>query len=158
MKLVLNTSPIIFLSKINSLHLLIDSVKTIFVPQGVADELLDYTLPDSLHLSEVSEVGAAFVRGAIGQLHQGELEAIVLAQELASDYVVLDDLLTRRKAKRLGVKVIGTIGILLLLLLLLEKRGALNAKQTWEKIVQLVEQHNMYLSPHMLEQLKEQLL
>ena len=154
MKLVLNTSPIIFLSKINSLHLLIDSVKTIFVLQGVADELLDYTLPDSLHLCEVSEVGAAFVRGAIGQLHQGELEAIVLAQELASDYVVLDDLLARRKAKRLGVKVIGTIGILLLL----EKRGALNVKQTWEKIMQLVEQHSMYLSPHMLEQLKEQLL
>ena len=66
----------------------------------------------------------------------------------------LDDLLARRKAKRLGVKVIGTIGILLLL----EKRGALNAKQTWEKIMQLVEQYNMYLSPHMLEQLKEQLL
>ncbi|MCK5191057.1 MAG: DUF3368 domain-containing protein [Methylococcales bacterium] len=154
MKLVLNTSPIIFLNKINSLHLLIDSVKTIFVPQGVVDELLDYTLPDSLHRCEVSEVGAAFVRGAIGQLHQGELEAIVLAQELASDYVVLDDLLARRKAKRLGVKVIGTIGILLLL----EKRGALNAKQTWEKIMQLVEQHDMYLSSHMLEQLKEQLL
>ena len=67
MKLVLNTSPIIFLNKINSLHLLIDSVKTIFVPQGVVDELLDYTLPDSLHLCEVSEDGAAFVRGAIGQ-------------------------------------------------------------------------------------------
>ena len=66
----------------------------------------------------------------------------------------MDDLLARRKAKRLGVKVIGTIGILLLL----EKRGALNAKQTWEKIMQLVEQHDMYLSSPMLEQLKEQLL
>jgi predicted nucleic acid-binding protein len=93
-------------------------------------------------------------RYLIRYTYQGELESIVLAQELASDYVVLDDLLARRKAKRLGVKVIGTIGILLLL----EKRGALNAKQTWEKIMQLVEQHNMYLSPHMLEQLKEQLL
>jgi len=30
------------------------------------------------------------------------LEAIVLAQEIAVDYVVLDNLLARRKAQRLG--------------------------------------------------------
>nr|WP_305908048.1 hypothetical protein [Methylomarinum sp. Ch1-1]MDP4520852.1 hypothetical protein [Methylomarinum sp. Ch1-1] len=87
-------------------------------------------------------------------MHQGELEAIVLTQELAADFVVLDDLLARRKAQSLGINVIGTIGMLLLM----EKRGSLNAEQTWEKIRQLTELHNMYLSPQLLQHLKAQLL
>ena len=146
MKFVLNTSPVIFLGKINCLHLLIESVNTIFIPQRVADELLDNKLQAQLELREVSQIGAAYVRGAIGSLHQGELEAIVLAQELNADYVVLDDLLARRKAKRLGLQMMGTIGILLFL----EK---MDANQAWEKIMELTEQHSMYLSPHILERL-----
>jgi predicted nucleic acid-binding protein len=46
--------------------------------------------------------------------HQGELEAIVLAQELSAEFVVLNDLLARRKAQRLAINVIGTLGLLLL--------------------------------------------
>jgi len=48
--------------------------------------------------------GSAYVRGALGRLHQGELEAIILAQELLVDYVILDDLLARRKAQRRASK------------------------------------------------------
>jgi len=128
-------------------------VNTIFIPQGVADELRDDNLQTQLALCEVSQIGAAYVRGTIGSLHQGEFEAIVLAQELNADYVVLDDLLARRKAKRLGLQVMGTIGILLFL----EKRKKLNANQAWEKIMELTEQYSMYLSPHILEYLKGQL-
>jgi len=82
------------------------------------------------------------------------LEAIVLAQEIAVDYVVLDDLLARRKAQRLGLDVMGTLG----LLLFLEKRRVLNAEQAWRKIRQLTEQHSMYLSLQLLQQIKIQLL
>ncbi len=128
-------------------------MNTIFIPQGVADELRDDNLQTQLALCEVSQIGAAYVRGTIGSLHQGEFEAIVLAQELNADYVVLDDLLARRKAKRLGLQVMGTIGILLFL----EKRKKLNANQAWEKIMELTEQYSMYLSPHILEYLKGQL-
>jgi len=94
------------------------------------------------------------VQGALGRLYQGELETIVLAQEIAVDYVVLDDLLTRRKAQRLGLDVMGTLG----LLLFLEKRSVLSAEQAWRKIRQLTEQHSMYLSPQLLQQIKIQLL
>lgn len=45
-------------------------------------------------------------------LGPGESEAIVLAQELKADYVVIDEE-ARDYAKRLGLKVIGTLGILL---------------------------------------------
>jgi len=153
-KIVLNTSPVIFLSKIGCLHLLADCAKELYIPQGVIDELHEYRLPPFIQPCTLSEVGAAYVRGALGRLHQGELEAIILSQELDTDFVVLDDLLARRKAEGLGLKVIGTIGILLLL----EKRGLLNANQTWQKITQLTERHNMYLSPQLLKRLKVQLL
>lgn len=79
---------------------------------------------------------------------------MILSQELNIDYVILDDLLARRKAQRLGLKVIGTIG----LLLFLEKRGSLSADQAWQKLRQLTEQHNMDLSPKLLNQLRVQFL
>ena len=99
MNLVLNTSPVIFLSKIACLHLLADWVNDIYVPQGVVDELHDYKLPVFIEPRKLSEVGEAYVRGALGSFYQGELEAIILAQELATDYVALDDLLVRRRRK-----------------------------------------------------------
>ena len=97
MKVVLNTSPIIFLGKIDCLKILTECFAEIYVPQGVIDELQDYPLPVNMQISTLSSEGAAYVRGALGRLHQGELEAIILAQELLTDYVILDDLLARRK-------------------------------------------------------------
>jgi predicted nucleic acid-binding protein len=102
----------------------------------------------------VSVTGAAYVQGALGRLHQGELGAIILAQEITADYVVLDDLLARRKAHSLAIDVIGTVG----LLLLLEKRKLLSAEQTWQKLQQFTEQHGMYLAPQLLQQIKIRLL
>ena len=154
MKIVLNTSPIIFLGKIDALKLLSACAHEAYVPQGVVAELHEHELPAFIQAHALSEVGLGYVRGALGRLHQGELETIVLAKELAADYVVLDDLLARRKAQRLGLQVIGTVG----LLLWMEKEQLLDAGQTWEKLQQLTERHGMYLSPSLREQLKQQLL
>ena len=98
----------------------------------------------------LTPIGAAYVQGALGQLHQGELEAIVLVQELSADFVVLDDLLARRKAQRLEINVIGTLG----LLLLIEKRGLLTVEKVWQKISLLNRQHGLYLSPKILQQIQ----
>jgi len=154
MKIVLNTSPIIFLSKIDCLKLLTECINDIYAPEAVIHELHEYSSPAFIKVGTLSAIGAAYVQGALGRLHQGELEAMLLAREIAADYVVLDDLLARRKAQRLELKVIGTLG----LLLLIEKRGILNAEQTWQKIRQLTEQHGMYLSPPLLQQIKNKLL
>ena len=77
----------------------------------------------------------------------------MLAQELGADYVVLDDLLARRKAQRLHLAVIGTLG----LLLLFNKRNLLSAKETSEKIKDLVSVHSLYISPQLLIQIQLQL-
>jgi len=152
-KIVLNTSPVIFLSKIESLDFLVDCVDEVYIPKAVVDELCEYKLPSFIQVRRLSITGAAYVSGALGRLHQGELEAIVLAQEIAADYVVLDDLLARRKAQRLGLSVIGTLG----LLLLLEKRSVLSAEEVWQKIQELTRYHGMYLAPQILQQIKNQL-
>ncbi len=123
MKIVLNT----ILSKIDSLKLLADCIDDIYAPKTVINELHEYTLPAFIKVRTVSAIGTAYVQGALGRLHQGELEAIVLAHEIAADYVVLDDLLARRKAQRLALEVIGTVG----LLLFLEQRSVVTAEQTW---------------------------
>lgn len=153
MRIVLNTSPIIFLSKVNSLVALNKCFSDVFVPQGVVDELHDCPLPHNMQICSLSTRGLAYVQGALGRLHQGELEAIMLAQELSADYVILDDLLARGKAKRLGLHVMGTLGILLLF----EKRSILSTHEVWDKITQLIEQHGLYLSANVLNQIKQHL-
>ena len=153
MKIVLNTSPVIFLAKIDCLTLLKNCVEELYIPEAVFHELNNYLPPEFIKVHQVSEIGKAYVQGALGRLHQGELEAMILAKEITADYIVLDDLLARNKAQRLGIHVIGTIG----LLLWLEKRGLLSKEQTWQKITQLTEQHGMYLSTPLLQQLKNKL-
>jgi predicted nucleic acid-binding protein len=46
-------------------------------------------------------------------LDNGEAEAIALATELHPESVLLDDKLARQMARRLGVPVTGTLGVLL---------------------------------------------
>ncbi len=47
------------------------------------------------------------------QIDAGEAEAIALAMELENVFIILDDRNARRIAQQLGLKVIGTVGMLL---------------------------------------------
>ncbi|MBE0435491.1 MAG: DUF3368 domain-containing protein [Methylomicrobium sp.] len=154
MKIVLNTSPIIFLGKINCLHLLTHCATEILVPEDVKAELGDDSLPSFMLVKALSNTGDAYLRGALGQLHRGELSAMVLAQETLADFVILDDLLARKKAQRLGLKVMGTLG----LLLLMAKSDILTPVQVWRHINKLTGQHGMYLSSRLMEQIRQNLL
>ena len=137
-----NTSPIIFLSKINQLELLEKCFSEVFVPEAVLDELTDYTAPKFINKSIISDLGKAFVTGSLGALYRGELEAIVLARELNADFVLLDDHLARKKAKRMGIKIIGTLGVLLLAC----KNEFIKSHDVKHCINALTTQHNMFIS------------
>ncbi len=52
--------------------------------------------------------------GITERLHRGELEAMQLARETDADFVLLDDLLVRNKAKSLHLDVMGTLSVFLL--------------------------------------------
>jgi hypothetical protein len=54
------------------------------------------------------------VRVLRAQLHAGEAEALVMADEQGVDAVLVDDLRARHYATVMGLRVIGTAGILLL--------------------------------------------
>src|SRR5206468_2464916 len=47
------------------------------------------------------------------QIHFGESQAIALATEIANSFLILDDKKARRIATQMGLKIIGTVGILL---------------------------------------------
>ncbi|MBI5303457.1 MAG: DUF3368 domain-containing protein [Chloroflexi bacterium] len=49
----------------------------------------------------------------LSDLDRGEAEAIVLAQELGADLVIIDERIARKHARRLGLKLTGTLGVLL---------------------------------------------
>ena len=49
----------------------------------------------------------------LDELDLGEAETIVLARELQADWVLMDERKGRRKLTQLGIKKVGTVGILL---------------------------------------------
>jgi predicted nucleic acid-binding protein len=141
MRLVTNASPLIFLTKIDALGLLPLCFSEILAPAAVLAEV-GLELPDFILRSELSELGQAYVRGAIGRLHRGELEAMVLARETGVELIALDDRSARHRATQMGLRPIGTIG----LLLLAHRRRHIQASSVQTKIDQLVNTHGLYLT------------
>jgi predicted nucleic acid-binding protein len=152
MRLVVNASPLIFLSKIDGLPLLDACFDTVLVPPAVVAET-GLELPAHITTASLSDAGHAFVRGAVGSLHAGELEVMVLAQEKGIRLVGMDDLLARRKAHQLGLQPLGTVGILLLA----HRRKLMDAGTVTAKLDDLINQHGLYLSRQVLEQVRQAL-
>lgn len=50
---------------------------------------------------------------AVSGLDDGESEAIILADELKSDVLIMDERKGRKVAQKLGINITGTVGVLL---------------------------------------------
>lgn len=142
MKVVCNTSPLVFFSKLNALELLPQCFSKIHVPDAVVSEMRGLSLPTAFQRQTLSVQGMGFVQGALGHLHQGELEAMQLAVETQADYVLLDDLSARRRATRMGLQVMGTVGILLFA----HQKSLISSQTALAYLDTLIQQHNLYLS------------
>ena len=149
MRVVSNASTLIFLSKLGELELLAQCFAEVSIPQAVRAEVGDLALPAFVQVKNISEFGKHYVAGAIGTLHAGELEVMVLAQETGADFVLLDDLRARQKAKGKGLAMIGTLGVLQLA----HAKGLLKREKLLAHYDALVQQHGMWLSETMLRQL-----
>ena len=141
MQAVADTSPLIFLEALDALYLLSKCFEKILIPEAVYEEWAPYEVPFFMECPPLPEKGRAFVDGEIGRLHQAELETIVLARELGIKFVLMDDLLARRKAVRMDLIPIGTLGILKLALL----RDILTPQTVQRFVNELTAQHGMYL-------------
>ncbi len=119
MKVVSNTSPLIGLSNIGKLKILHDVFGKVVVPPAVQREFGE-ELPEWITVK--APENKPLVQALLESLGDGESEAIALAIEVNADFLILDDLKARKIARKLGLRVIGTAG----LLLLAKKRGVIN--------------------------------
>jgi hypothetical protein len=118
-KVVSNTTPIISLLKIDKLHVLKELYGVIYLPLEVFNEIEAGKNKDFyVDLSKFEWIKIQKIKNKKSlsyflDLDKGEAEAIVLATEIGADLIILDETLGRFHAKHAGLKVTGTLGILL---------------------------------------------
>lgn len=118
---VVDAGPLIFLAKLDRLDLLPNIGEQIYIPQAVMSEIhakddkacsiLEQASATWLQVRDVK--GRESVDLLLADMDLGEAEVIVLAREIQADWVLLDDLVARRFARRVGLSPVGTLGILL---------------------------------------------
>ncbi|MCF8336962.1 MAG: DUF3368 domain-containing protein [Bacteroidales bacterium] len=118
-KVVSNTTPIISLLKLSRLSILKDLYSEISIPHAVYQEIeagnskkyyQDLSKLDWVSIVKVKDKEA--IKYFL-DLDAGEAEAIVLANELQADLIIVDESLGRFYAKHAGLNVTGTIGVLI---------------------------------------------
>ncbi len=113
MAVISNSSPLIALVQIGRLDLLRQLHREVFIPPAVAREVEPTlsTLPGWLVVQPLAHRHQPqTVSSSIGP---GEHEVISLGLELRAERLILDEQPARRLAISLGLRVIGTVGLLL---------------------------------------------
>lgn len=117
---VSDTSPIRALAHLELLHVLRALFDEVHVPPAVARELSHP--PDPFQGVDVAALpwitirqpgDQERVRELQDELDLGEAEALALAEEIHADAVLIDEAAGRGVASRLGLPVVGTLGMLL---------------------------------------------
>jgi predicted nucleic acid-binding protein len=120
-KIVFNSSPLIFLACLGFLQTFIDSATEFYLPIFVGDEISAKTdrasqkvkgLIDAHKLVVRTSQLTSLVNSLNRRLGKGESEAIALGIELQADYIILDDFAARKEALRLGLNVKGTLAVI----------------------------------------------
>jgi predicted nucleic acid-binding protein len=118
---VSNTTPLSELAKIGQLALLREMYGTVTIPREVFEELRAADQPvvaaaplaDWIQVRPVADLDrVAGLRASTG-LGWGECAAIILAEELPADLLLMDDPAACREAQARGLRLTGTIGTIL---------------------------------------------
>ncbi|MCD6410241.1 MAG: DUF3368 domain-containing protein [Candidatus Verstraetearchaeota archaeon] len=145
MRAVCNTAVLIALERIGRLELLEVLFDDVVVPDAVAREYGE-GLPRWVRRVAVGD--RRLVEMLREVLHVGEAEAIALALEVDADVVLLDDKRARLAARRLGLRLLGTVGVLVLA----KKRGLITSLE--DALRQLVER-SFWLSRDVVDEALE---
>jgi len=121
-----NSSPLIILSTINSLNLIFNLFDEVYITPAVYEEVVIQGIAEHYHdahliASEIKNKKIIIKNPEIGEhnidfsnIHPGESESILLALSLrGSNSILLDDEEARLYARNLGLRVKGTLGILI---------------------------------------------
>ncbi len=117
---VVNATPVIALALINQLDLLRRLYGEALIPPAVRAEVLaggpgspgfvELQRAEWIRVTDLQDPRRADL---LSDLDRGEAEVIALAQELNATLVIVDERLARRHVRRLGLKLTGTLGVLL---------------------------------------------
>ena len=123
MIIVADTTPLISLLKINRFDLLEKLYNSIFIPEAVFNELtFSEKYQDEADIIskskfikcyEVMNTQAVKILQEFTNLDLGESEAIILAQELNADVLLMDENKGRKVASKLNIPLSGTLGVLI---------------------------------------------
>lgn len=142
MLVVSNSSPLIALATIDRLTFLSTLFKTVLIPPAVKSEIAP-SLPALQPWLNVKALAGALPTAVLrGQLGDGERQALALAMECKADLLIVDDLPARRIASASGLRVVGTLGILLAG----KRHGLINALRP--ELDQLLK-HSFFMSPQL---------
>jgi len=154
MIIVADSAPLIFLAKINQLQLLTGLFDAkILVPVVVKNEILGPDVPPDEerlltgYLSGCRVVALPKPTRFARALSYADNCILSLAVKEQANMVLSDDRLLRKTAVIEGIRVIGTIGILIRA----TKASLLSIKKYVELLDELVEQHNFRISTRVYE-------
>lgn len=121
MIVIADSGPLIYLSEAGCLHILRDLYGSVVIPRAVYDEVVvrGHGEPGSREVASssflrVSEhpLTSPLRMSLMVELDAGEAAAIALAVEERADLVLIDERKGRTVARRLGLRVRGTLGLL----------------------------------------------
>lgn len=153
MKVVADTSVLIGLSAIRKLNLVRERFpQGILIPQAVWREVVEegenrpgaqeVASADWIDVRQVTKHGIKQL--LLTEIDEGEAEAIALAHEIQADLLLIDERDARQAAKRVGLRTLGTVGILIWA----KRTGRLSSLKMMLDLLQTVGKfrisHNLY--------------
>ena len=117
MKVISDSSPLIFLSALGLLDILRIEFGEVLIPEAVYREVTANNLKGSgevqdadwIRVVPIENMGSLYL---LPSLDVGEREAIFLASEQNADLLLIDDLAGRRAAMMYEINIMGTLGFL----------------------------------------------
>lgn len=151
-KAVVNTTPLIALSHVGRLDILKNLYGGIIIPEAVYRELsvkpesvCKKAVDSSLDWIQVAKIKNQMAKSMYKtQLHDGEVEVMILAKEIAADVVIIDDANAKKHAKYLKLPVTGTLGVLI-------KAKQEGYVDKLKPILSQMEQNGIYISQSVID-------
>ncbi len=165
MKAVANAGPLIALGKLGLVHLLKPLHDQVLVPSIVYEEVVtrgvELGQPDAylvqmavarhdLLVVDLAKSETETTEQA-GGLHSGELAAIALATQEGSDWLLLDDQLARERAHALGLRVKGTLGVIVEA----HRRGLLTDEEVELIFEAIIARDDIWISDMLVRRVRE---
>jgi len=156
MKAVSNTTPLRYLIAIEQEHLLGQLFEKVFVPVAVHEELTDARTPEIVRLRvlalppwfEVQTVQETQTITFPVTLHRGEREAILLAEALRADVLLIDEQIGRTVALNRNLPVSGTLGVL-------ERADKMGFVSDFPQVLQQLKASGFFITQTLEQQLLE---